>query len=376
MSEQELFGMDPDEIPEDMLDFFADYDRMEQLRKDYQDLPWGPQRTELNREYVALADKLEEPFDQLAGRYQLAYAYILGDDPAKALPVCAEFMALQQEHPDELDGGSVAMIAMLASSVARDLPQIPKAQCAALLEEFHQAVLACHSGERLWEYHACEYALMTGDREAAEAHLKRFQELPRDDLSDCEACEVSGAAEILLRLGRREEAMAALAPVLEQRITCAQQPWEALSTLIHDALGRGDVRAARQFGKELLRRPIENQNDLPYAGALLRLESADSGGGWADAALLERCLSWARQLWDQKRRFWFFLGAGAFCPPLGEMPTGVRLSLPTDFPIPGADHTYSCQALEAWLRAEGEKIARAFDRRNGCVYYQEILRRA
>ena len=33
MSEQELFGMDPDEIPEDMLDFFADYDRMEQLRK-------------------------------------------------------------------------------------------------------------------------------------------------------------------------------------------------------------------------------------------------------------------------------------------------------------------------------------------------------
>ena len=135
MSEQELFGMDPDEIPEDMLDFFADYDRMEQLRKDYQDLPWGPQRTELNREYVALADKLEEPFDQLAGRYQLAYAYILGDDPAKALPVCAEFMALQQEHPDELDGGSVAMIAMLASSVARDLPQIPKAQCAALLEE-------------------------------------------------------------------------------------------------------------------------------------------------------------------------------------------------------------------------------------------------
>ena len=36
------------------------------------------------------------------GLHRWRYAYIFGDDPAKALPVCAEFMKLHQENPGEL----------------------------------------------------------------------------------------------------------------------------------------------------------------------------------------------------------------------------------------------------------------------------------
>lgn len=93
---------DEDELSEEgFLEMLADYEKLEKLQEQYRKLPHSPQRVELCREAVAVADRLEEPSEQLAGRFDLAYAYIFGDDPAKALPVCAEFMQLHQENPGE-----------------------------------------------------------------------------------------------------------------------------------------------------------------------------------------------------------------------------------------------------------------------------------
>lgn len=93
---------DEDELSEEgFLEMLADYEKLEKLQKQYRKLPHSPQRVELCREAVAVADRLEEPSEQLAGRFDLAYAYIFGDDPAKALPVCTEFMQLHQENPGE-----------------------------------------------------------------------------------------------------------------------------------------------------------------------------------------------------------------------------------------------------------------------------------
>lgn len=94
---------DEDELSEEgFLEMMADYEKLEKLQEQYRKLPHSPQRVELCREAVAVADRLEEPSEQLAGRFDLAYACIFGDDPAKALPVCAEFMKLHQENPGEL----------------------------------------------------------------------------------------------------------------------------------------------------------------------------------------------------------------------------------------------------------------------------------
>ena len=140
---------DEDELSEEgFLEMLADYEKAEQIAGAVPELPHSPQRVELCLEAVAVAERLEEPSEQLAGRFDLAYAYIFGDDPAKALPVCAEFMQLHQENPGELgeaEGDAVISVAMLASSIARRLPQIPLEQCKSLLAEFH-----VRSGHMAW----------------------------------------------------------------------------------------------------------------------------------------------------------------------------------------------------------------------------------
>ena len=352
------------------------FEMLRELHRRYHNLDYTPQRAAVNREYVALADQLARPYEQASGRYDLAWAYAMGDDPAKALPVCAEFFALLEQHPRILGEDTARFsvcAAMIAFYVATCLPQIPLEQCTALLEQFRQQMRKFGLGERLWQMHACHFRLMTGDREGATEHLARFYAAPRDQISDCAACEAGNAAEFLLKLGRREEAMKLVQPVLERRLTCEQQPWSVLSVLIHDALDRGELETARGYGRRLTLRRLQSPGDLPWAGAMMRLEAGDGGGRWSDPGKLTRCLTYVMDLWDQNLLFRLYLGAAAYCGRLSREQGTVRLTLPPKFPAYQESGLYDCSALAQWCRDQAGDIGRRFDARNGTRDYDRAL---
>ena len=59
---------DEDELSEEgFLEMLADYDKLGKLKEQYRELPHSPQRMELCREAVAVADRLEEPTEQMIG---------------------------------------------------------------------------------------------------------------------------------------------------------------------------------------------------------------------------------------------------------------------------------------------------------------------
>lgn len=369
---------DEDELSEEgFLEMLADYEKLSKLQEQYRELPHSPQRVELCLEAVAVADRLEEPSEQLAGRFDLAYAYIFGDDPAKALPVCAEFMQLHQENPGELgeaEGDAVISVAMLASSIARRLPQIPLEQCKSLLAEFQDQVRAYGLGERLWQCHAGEFAMMTGDLTALEEHLDRFRAAERDDVSDCAVCETGAMAEYLLTLGRRTEAVALVEELLEKQEFCEEQPWKLLSIITDDALERNDLQAAERFSAAMVLQPIKNPTDLRRVGTLLRMKGAS--GDWKNGLkLLKKSLPWTANFWDQELLFYFYLGAASFCQAYSAEHTEIKLP-----PVPGftdcpENGVYDCVALTQWFWSRAEEIGARFDRRNGCPNYRERLKR-
>ena len=369
---------DEDELSEEgFLEMLADYEKLSKFQEQYRELPHSPQRVELCREAVAVADRLEEPSEQLAGRFDLAYAYIFGDDPAKALPVCAEFMQLHQENPGELgeaEGDAVISVAMLAGSIARRLPQIPLEQCKSLLAEFQDQVRAYGLGERLWQCHAGEFAMMTGDMTALEEHLDRFRAAERDDVSDCAVCETGAMAEYLLTLGRRTEAVALAEELLEKQEFCEEQPWKLLSILTDDALERNDLQAAERFSAAMVIQPIKAAADLRRVGTLLRMKGAT--GDWRDGSkLLKKALLWTANFWDQELLFYFYLGAASFCQAYSAEHTEIKLP-----PVPGftdcpKNSAYDCAALTQWFWSRAEEIGARFDRRNGCPNYRERLKR-
>ena len=263
-------------------------------------------------------------------------------------------------------------VTMLASSIARRLPQIPLEQCKSLLAEFRDQVRAYGLGERLWQCHAGEFAMMTEDLAALEEHLDRFQAAERDDVSDCAVCETGAMAEYLLALGRRTEAVALVEELLEKQEFCEEQPWKLLSILTDDALERNNLQEAEHFSAAMVIQPIKNPTDLRRVGTLLRMKGVS--GDWKDGMkLLKKSLPWTANFWDQDLLFYFYLGAASFCRAYSIQ--NLKIKLP---PVPGfadspADGVYDCAALTQWFWSRAEEIGARFDRRNGCPNYERQL---
>ena len=194
---------------------------LDRMQKELREMPSSPQRLGLCQEFVALADREQARAQQISGRYDLAWAYATAGDPAKALPVCAEFLQMQKETPNtsgdpHLEAVLAVNTACLACDLACDLPQIPLEQCDALLMEFRRQVRTHGMGERLWQSYAGKVAAMTGDLRGLADHLSRFQAASRDDTSDCEVCEAGLTARFMLALGRKDEAINIAVELLKQ----------------------------------------------------------------------------------------------------------------------------------------------------------------
>ena len=89
---------------------------LDQMQKELREMPSSPQRLRLCQEFVALADREQARAQQISGRYDLAWAYATAGDPAKALPVCAEFLQMQKETPNT--SGKPHWEAVLAVNIA------------------------------------------------------------------------------------------------------------------------------------------------------------------------------------------------------------------------------------------------------------------
>lgn len=233
---------------------------LDRMQKELREMPSSPQRLGLCQEFVALADREQARAQQISGRYDLAWAYATAGDPAKALPVCAEFLQMQKETPNtsgdpHLEAVLAVNTACLACDLACDLPQIPLEQCDALLMEFRRQVRTHGMGERLWQSYAGKVAAMTGDLRGLADHLSRFQAASRDDTSDCEVCEAGMTARFMLALGRKDEAINIAVELLKQGKYCGEEPWTLLAILTEDALNRQDLDAAERYATAMLIQP-------------------------------------------------------------------------------------------------------------------------
>lgn len=345
------------------------------MRTQYINLAYGQARVVANRNAVAAADQMEEsPYYRVIMRRDLAWALAVGDDPAVALPVCAEYFSLLEQYPDALSdnhGSDIIGVAMVAFHTAFSLPQIPLAQCNALLGQFEAMVKRYGMGDQIFHLHLCNFYQKTGRMEEALTCYEKAQSLPRDGMSDCPTCDVCNRASFLVAFGRREEGEEMARPVLEGQMTCEQQPQEILSVLLKDDLKRGCWTEATLKAKRLYRIAHRNKNDLGFVGDVLRC--------WAftdlDRAVtaMEKHLKWSIGMWEQTRPSSFFIGAWLTCAQAAKKREVLQLNLPSAFPLYQEDGTYPCQVLADWFYDKSAEIAAAFDGRNGTTDYADEL---
>lgn len=354
-------------------------DELIRLKDIYFAMPHGPARAHAIQEAVRRADELGDQGWSLSNRYNLAIELSMYGDPAKVLPLIAEYTARVEElylntgrpMPDKRIDQYLYMLS-LGVGVWSQLPQLPLDQWEQLMKQFGDSLQRYRYGKA--EYYREQYfqSLYEGKSEAAEAAFQAWQaDITSGTMQviTCEGCHQKFRVDHAAELGDWEGALREARPLLDGTLACKQNPWNVLCLLMELSRDRGDRAGVKRYGGQLARRAEWDEAAdmvelLPY-DMLFNLPRG--------LRTLEQTLDDQLQSWSQDAKLDYFCDVWLLLTLAARERKTVSLALPQRFPLYRPDGTYHPAELAEWFRQQALDIARRFDRRNGYPYFQKQI---
>lgn len=346
-----------------------DVDARNELAEVYS-LPDGPARN-ARAEDLARRIENEGPADCLAeALLDLIDAYTSSDEAYKSFPVMARLLRLWDERPDLFDKSDEFALFWQFKWVAGHLPawlQVSRPQALAVLDDMQRRYDLAGHGASGYLAARFRFAFLTGDP-AVEDVRALWRATPRDEFSNCEACEPGEQADYLYVTGQYDE-LSALASKLHG--SCNIEPTRGLSALAVAHLMRGEApQAAAILGEAHRRMTLDVPTDA--AGARGQQLEVLLRGGQIDEAL------------KRLRTADIVLLDGAKTPLahlsfLISLLAGLSSALEqhaTDSTGLPAPHGTTLSELHGQVLDTARDLADKFDDRNGNSFYAGLIDRA
>jgi tetratricopeptide (TPR) repeat protein len=340
-------------------------DRVRELMNRAGELPYGEARTLLTEEALAHAEASGDETLAFQVRLRLTSAYQYGGETAKTFTTfsrcLADFDRMGEDAGSHAGHQVLWHFKWIVNSLTR-FPEVPLDRTYAVLDDMERRYR--DGGHSLHAVHGCreKVARHLGDREAAATWYARWHAAARDELSDCEACDPTGKVAHLGWQGRDEEAVAVAAPVLEQRVTCQEQPQAMLSELLPIYLRSGRHEEARDAHLRAYRVMRTELADLEDLGTHIEF-CALSGNEPRGLEIVERHLNWLDRAPNPYAGMRFAATAALLLRRLDE----VGLPDATVAGRPAAE-------VRAELTAYATELAGRFDARNGTTHQGDLVR--
>ncbi|MEV6148803.1 hypothetical protein AB0L53_00530 [Nonomuraea sp. NPDC052129] len=334
-------------------------DQVETLLAEAARLPYGEARTVLAERALREAEVLREPEPAIAARLALTQAYQYGGEPAKSFATFSRTVAAYDAEPGRFTEWQARRVLWQFKWIMSDMrrfPEIPLRRALDALDDMERRYREAGAPQAVYAQR-CRVALHLGDEPGTEEWLHRWETAPRDDLSDCRACDLGGRAYVLASLGRYEEAVAVGGPVVAGEFSCGVQPQSILCTLLTPYLKTGHLDEAAEAHRRAYRIVQGQIGYLDDIGDHLEF-CALTGNETRGLEILERELPLLERPPSPAQARSFMAGAALVLRRL--METGhdgltVRRA-GRDVPVP---------ELHAELAAGAREIAARFDARNG-----------
>jgi hypothetical protein len=339
--------------------------RVIQLYRLSWNLPHCPVQVAMLEEAVRLADTLNDVDMAFVVRKALMESATFSGRPDVLLVAFSWCLAQFDREPGRFDLHDLLWKYKWVIANAFPFPEIDRPRLEAMLADMERRYR--EAGSTLNAVWLVRRELMThfGDEpKAREAHAG-FRKSRRDRLSDCPACVAQGNCAYFCSLGQWGRAVQAARPVLQNRLSCQEEPHRTLATILHPLLRLGRLEEAREYQRQGYR--LVGRADQFVGQHAEHLEFLALTGEMAQAKrLLERHLPGALASVEADGRFYFLLAARLWADRLASRGMrSVKVRLPDGPPAPGADGKSDVGALGEWFTGQAREIARRFDARNG-----------
>ncbi|MGW0860101.1 hypothetical protein ACWD3D_33710, partial [Streptomyces sp. NPDC002690] len=331
---------------------------IEALRENY-DRPHGLARTVVAEELVEAAESFEKPDVLVTALLELMSAYEYVGEHAKAPVAFARLLKLWDTTPEsfsEWEGHQVFWRFKWVTTSLLQVPEVPLASVHRWIDEMRRRYEAAgHSLQPVaaMRHHVASHTGV-GVADAYDLWVTR----PRSGLSDCEACEIRHRARYRMATGDDGAALETWAPVLGGGTTCTEEPQTSQARALLPLLRLGRTDEARSHHLAGYRRVRGNTGMLQEVGLHLEFCALSRNAGRGLEILAEN-----RPLFD---------ATGAPGGRLGFL-TGVEVLLAAlvedghaDTAVAGPPgRNWTAGELLAHVRPEADRLAAAFDARNG-----------
>jgi tetratricopeptide (TPR) repeat protein len=335
-------------------------------------MPYGLARTQAAERQVRLVDAEGPDAARAFALGTLVEAYQWGGEVDRSFVAFARLLRWWDEHPEHFDAhdrhGLFWSFKWMISGLA-DFPTVSADQIDRTLADMERRYALAGNGMDAVAYERFAWARQRGLPDAESAY-QAWIATPRDDYSQCEACDPGDRAAWLLATDRAEEGVRLIERTLTEDPSCASEPADMLSYLAEAYLDAGRPQDAARTHRRAVAALAEAESDM--VGARGRRVRMLARGGQVDRAL--RAIEADQQ----------YLTGGdtpysrlAFARLVGAATHVLRAGGHGDRPVRlTAVAAATVAELDDWLRVQADALAAQFDARNGTTAESESVARA
>jgi len=185
--------------------------------------------------------------------------------PTESIPAYAWILQAYDENPTLFNESDFMWQYKWMLSDLYENPEVSREQLEATLEDFKMRLDRNGYGLRAYYNELLDDTLNQKDLEKLPAALARVHSVQRDDMADCEACEMDNEVTATMYLEGVEQAHKKALPLLEKQFTCNHVPVRTVINLTYWAFKSGDI----EKGKSLLPIAESELQNFTYDSSIL-----------------------------------------------------------------------------------------------------------
>lgn len=318
-------------------------------------LPNGDEKIALLEEAIRIADIQQDIEQAYEIRMKLTKAATFSGRPEKAIASFAWCLAQYDQCPENFNEHELMWQYKWIVGSIDEFPQISKTQIMNMLEDLHKRYTSLGYSSRVYYQLLSDIAGQFGDDDLQEEAFKKWQEEPRDSLSNCQACDLDRQINYWLEEDELSKAYQLAQPIFNGELSCYSIPERTYASFVLPLVEEKRYQEAEEFFQRGYSLVKDKAGSLGSIGCYLEYLTVVNQ---KEAVLcMERHLPEAIRSKNPNTKYFFYL----HCLILLEM-----LPDPDSVQFP---KSFTRQQLEQDLY----EIARQFDHRNQNHRYTERI---